>query len=216
MERNENEKSPVILDFGGDEWEAVKKLEAILCTTPWNHYLNIYDDTPNETKLLLELLREKAIVVGEVYYTRAEITEEHIRKASEYLLYLHKREIDHNLLSIVNFFSNHEIDIPLTDRFALYYPHIKAYVRCGDLEPVKLFDLLRNDYCEKVIMFNGATTDDGSEYEAFYSFELRMPKTYITEKLAKLQDEKTEMIFRTLEKIGNDRIIPDIKFPPSE
>ena len=67
MERNENETIPKILDFNIDWWDAVKKLEAILCTNPWNKHLNVYGKEPNETKLMIDLLREGAIDIGEVY-----------------------------------------------------------------------------------------------------------------------------------------------------
>jgi len=191
IDNNKKEKDPIILDFSGDEWEAVKKLESILCTTPWRKHLNVYDDFPSETKLLIQLLREKAIIIGEVYYTPHEkLTEETVKKANTYLLYLHKRQVDHNLYSVVNLFSEYEIDIFLTDRLALFYPHIQAYVRCGDLEPAKLFELMQKDCCKRVIIFNGAQPDDNDPQEAFYSFEMQAPKTYILEKLAELQDKK--------------------------
>ena len=216
MERNEIKKAPFILDFGVDEWEAVKKLESILCTTPWNRHLNIYDNLPSETKLLIEMLIERAIVIGEVYYTPTEITEDTRKKARNYLMYLHKREIDYNLLNMVNCFSENEIDMSLTDKFALYYPHIKAYVRCGDLEPEKIFEFLQRDCCERVIIFNDAQPEANSLAEAFYSFEMNAPKAYILEKMAKLQEKKTEAFRLALEKIEIDNIIPDVKFLPPE
>ena len=217
IDNNKNEKASVILDFGGDEWDALKRLETILCTTPWHKHLNVYDPFPSETKLLIKLLRERAIIIGEVYYTpQEELTEETIKKANKYLLYLHKRQVDHNLFNVVNFFSEYEIDISLTDRLALFFPHIQAYVRCGDLEPAKLFELLQKDCCKRVIIFNGAQPDDGNPQEVCYSVEMQAPKTYILEKLAELQDEKNEALYNAMIKIHNAQNIPDVKFPPIE
>ena len=216
MEQPKNEKAPAILDFSGDILETVNKLESILCTTPWNRCLNIYDTSPSETKLLIELLREKSIVVGEVYYNPGEFTDEITNKAKSYLFYLAKRDVDYNLYTVARIFSKYEIDISLTEKIALYYPDIKAYVRCGDLSPEKLFELLQKDCCERVIIVNGAKPNENSAEEAYYSFEMRTSKSYILERLEKLQDEKMEAIYKVMEKSNIDNVFPDVKFPPFE
>lgn len=206
-------KAPILLDFGGDILEAVEKLESVLCNTPWYQRLNIYDDTPNETKLLIRLLRERAIVIGEVYYTPLEkITDEVREKAEEYLDYLYKKNADSDLLNIAGLYLNHEIEKPPSDRNALFFPHIKAYIRCGDLRPEKLFQLLQKDGCERVIVFNGAQPDENSPEEAFYSFEMQAPKSYIIEQLAELQEERCQGFYDAVKKYND--IIPNIVFPP--
>ena len=212
------EKAPVILDFGGDALEAVKKLESILYTSGWNHYLIIDRDVPSENELLLSLVLEKAIVVGEVYYTFTyDFTDDLKKKAYEYFHRLRKRDMDSIYLNAVNYFSNHEPDIEKTDNGALFYPEINAYVRCGDLSPVKMFELLMKDGCERVIIFgNGLLYDNEQPWEVFHSFEMCAPKEYITKRLAKLQDDKAEAIRRAFEKAGINDIIPNIPFPPTD
>jgi len=210
-----NNKTPKLLDFSGDILEAVTKLESVLCNTPWYQHLNIYDDAPNEAKVLIKLLREKAIVIGEVYYTPLDkVTDEVRKKANEYLDYLYKKNVDSDLLNIAGLYSKHEFEKPPSDRNALLFPHIKAYIRCGDLSPEKLFQLLQKDGCERVIVFNGAQPDENSPEEAFYSFEMQAPKEYIIGKLAELQEERCQAYYRTMEKVND--IIPDVVFTPLE
>jgi hypothetical protein len=216
MERNENEKIPIILDFNINWWEAAKKLEAILCTSPWNQRLSIYGKEPNETKLMIDLLIEGAVAIGEVYYTPEKFTEDISGKAQDYLHYLSKKQADYTLCTIAALFSKHEIDVPLTDRLALYFPKIEAYVRCGDFSPEKIFEYLKRDYCKRVIIVNGAQPDDNSPEEAFYSFELRAPKEYIIERLSELNDKLAEEMREALEKAGINDIIPKVKFLSEE
>ena len=137
-------------------------------------------------------------------------------KAQEYLHYLSKRQSDYSLCTVAALFSKHEIDIPLTDRLALYFPKIEAYVRCGDFSPEKILELLARDCCKRVIIVNGAQPDDDSPEEAFYSFELRVPKEYLIKKLSELSEKLAEEMREALEKAGINDIIPKVKFLPEE
>jgi len=134
MKENENEKAPVILDFSGNGLEAFNKLESILYTSGWNHYIIMDPDTPSEEKLLFSLIREGAIIVSEVYYTFTDTFDEEIKeKAHKYFGRLRKRNMDSIFLNAVNYFSRHEPDIEKTDNGSLFYPSMNAYLRCGDL-----------------------------------------------------------------------------------
>jgi hypothetical protein len=86
--------------------------------------------------------------------------------------------------------------MPPPNRNALFFPHIKAFVRCGDLKPEKLFDFLKYDGCERVIVFNGAKPDENSLLEAYYSFEMTVPKSHIIAELLYLQDER-DLMYRS-------------------
>lgn len=197
-----NNKPPKLLDFSGDILEAVNKLESVLCNTPWYQHLNIYDDTPNETKVLIKMLRKKALVVSEVYYMPlTKITDEIRKKANEYLDYLYKKNVDCDLFNVAGFFLNHEFEKPPSDRNALFFPHIKAYVRCGDLKPEKIFQFLQRDGCERVIVFNGTQPDENCPEEAFYSFEMQAPKEYIIERLAGLEEERCHAYYQAMKKV---------------
>jgi hypothetical protein len=61
IEQIEKDKAPIILDFSGNEQEALRKLESILYTSGWNHYVFIDPDTPSEDRLLFSLIREGAV-----------------------------------------------------------------------------------------------------------------------------------------------------------
>lgn len=213
-----NEKSPVLLDFNGDVIEALHKLESILYTSGWNNYLIIDPDTPTENNLLFFLIRERAIVVGEYYYTFThDFPRELENKAYNYFHRLRKRDMDSIYLNAVNYFSKFEPDIEKTDKSALFYPNINAYVRCGDLSPEKMFDLMKKDGCERVIIFGSGLRQDKDEpWEIFHSFEMNAPKEYIMEQLAKLQEEKTKTLFDAINRVEKngmyDNIIPSVNF----
>jgi hypothetical protein len=214
MERNET--IPKMLDFNIDWWDAARKLEIILCTSPWNQRLGVYVKEPDEAKLLVDLLCEEAIAIYEIYYTPEEFTEDTYAKARMYLRYLSKKEPDYNLCTVAAIFSKCDIDISLTDNLALYFPKIEAYVRCGDFSPGKIFGLLAKDGCKRVIIVNGAQPDEDKPEETYYSFEMRAPKEYILGRLADLKNRKTEEMREAIEKSGMDDIIPKIKYPPEE
>ena len=148
-------KDPIILDFSGDVTEALNLLESILYTSGWNNHIRAYLDTPNEDKLLFSLICEGAIAVGEVYYTfTRDISEDIQSRANKYFHRLRKREIDSIYLNAVNYFSRHEPDIEKTDNGALFYPSISAFVRCGNLSPQRLLELIQTDDCE--LSYSGA------------------------------------------------------------
>jgi len=204
-----------MLDFSGDIIESIRKLESILYTSGWNKYFMIRSDIQNEDKLLVSLIREGAIAVGEVYYTFTyDFTEELKEKAQKYFYRLkRKRNMDSIYLNAVNYFSKYEVDIEKTDNDALFYPDLKAYVRCGDLSPQKLLELMKKDGCERVIIFgNGIYQDKEHPWEEFHSFVMQAPKTYILERLEKLEEEVLETIRIALNKAGSDDVIPSI-FP---
>jgi hypothetical protein len=212
IERTKTEKAPVILDFGDDAVEAVRKLESILYTSGWNNYIIVDPDTPSEDALLFSLIWEKAIVVAEVYYTyTTDFTEELKNKAHDYFHRLRKRNIDNIYLNAVNFFSKHEPDVDKTDNGALFYSAINAYVRCGDLSPSKLLELLKKDDCDRIFVF-GSTLwlDKDQPRQIFHSFEMRAPKKYILQRLDELQEERHKRYCEIMETTEINDVFPSV------
>ena len=205
-------KDPIILDFSGDVTEALNLLESILYTSGWNNHIRAYLDTPNEDKLLFSLIREGAIAVGEVYYTfTRDIPEDIQSRANKYFHRLRKREIDSIYLNAVNYFSRHEPDIEKTDNGALFYPAISAFVRCGNLSPQRLLELMQTDGCERVIVFgSGLRYDKEQPWEVFRSFEMRAPKEYILQKLNDLQEERMQHYFAVSERSEAKEMFPTV------
>jgi len=139
------------IEFSGDALEMYDKLNFIMCTSRYK-YLNI-DDPPNETTLLFNLLYSDAMYIREVYYTPSiEFSKEVKDKAKIYADYLNRRKIGFTFQECVKYFFNYEIEKSLSDRAALYYPDFKAFVRCGDIDPKQLFELLAKEHCDRVII----------------------------------------------------------------
>ena len=214
IENNISKKDPIILDFSSDATEAIRKLESILYTSGWKHYIIVDPETPSEDMLLYSLIRERAVDVGEVYYTYTnDFTEELRNKAYGYFHRLKKREMDNIYLNAINHFSKHEPDIEKTCNGALFYPAINAYVRCGDLSPEKLIELIQKDGCERVIVFgNGLRLDREQPWEVFHSFEMNAPKEYILQKIEEMQEERLQKLHDALEKSGANEVFKNI-FP---
>ena len=212
IENNITQKDPIILDFSGDETEAIRKLASILYTSGWNNYIIVDPDMPSEDKLLFSLIRERAIDVGEVYYIyKKDFTEELKNKAYNYFHRLRKRDMDSIYLNAVNHFSKHEPDIEKTCNGALFYPAINAYVRCGNLSPEKLLELMQKDDCKRVIVFGSDLRLDREQpWEAFHSFEMNAPKEYILQRIEELQEEKVQGLHEALEKSGANEVFKDI------
>ena len=189
-------------------------MASILYTSGWNNYIIVDPDTPSEDKLLFSLIREKAVGVGEVYYTYTkDFTEELREKAYGYFHRLRKRDMDIIYLNAVNHFSKHEPDIEKTYNGALFYPAINAYVRCGNLSPEKMLELMRKDDCKRVIVFgSGLRLDKEHPWEAFHSFEMTAPKEYILQRIEELQEEKVQRLHEALKKSDADKVFNNI-FP---
>ena len=204
MEFDKNEKPPELLDFSvhedNDIINAVYKLESILYNSIWKKHLEI-DETLNEDKLLFLLLHEKAVILKKVYYISVDnFTNKVKSRANEYFHRLLKRKMDDIYFNSVNCFSQYEPDIKETFNGAIFYPEIKTYVRCGDLSPGYLFELLQKDDCERVAIFAYSSDNIEPPWDVFYLFEIRAAKAYILEKLDKMKKQK----MREMEKIINE------------
>jgi len=210
-----DEKTPKILDFGKDKIAAIEKVKEILCTTTsgWPKYL-IYDpDNDDEVSLLFDLLFEGAVFIAEVCYTPIKDFPGDVRQRAEQCLYrLAKRDADYVLLNAANCFLRHELDLEKSDKMAVFYQGINSYVRCGDLEPVRLFEYLEKDYCESIVIFSGFKPDADNTDEAFYVFGLRAPKEYVLRKLQEMRKRRFEQLADFMNKMEEaNNIYPKIR-----
>jgi len=125
-----------------------------------------------ETRLLFMLLQCEAMKIYEcdcLYKSRFE--EEFQREADKIADILQKRSVKHPLYNALHMLSEYTPDLNRTLHNALYYPELKAYLRCGDLSPEKLFDLLAAGDCDKVILFHDTVRAEPPllpSLEAFY------------------------------------------------
>ena len=71
-------------------------------------------------------------------------------------------------------YRNHEPLDRCNEYNALYYPALKAYVRFGDLYPVKLLAMLEEDQCNCVTLFRDCV--DSNAEDRFFIFTLGIPK----------------------------------------
>lgn len=212
MESGDVRKTPVMLDFNGNAWETAQKLASILYTSGWSNYILIGREASADDKALVSLVQEGALAVGEITYTyRYDFDDVFERKAYEYSHRLRKRNLCYTYYNAVNYFSKYEPDIEKTDNGALYYPDINAYVRCGDLSPMKLLELFHHDGCKRVIVFgNGVEGCRDNPLETFHSFELVAPKEYLMKRLEDYQAELMDKYYDAINKLGINDIFPPV------
>jgi len=146
-------------DFSGDGGlENLKVLEDILHSGHWSDKPLNYED--ERTILLMQLLQNGGIAVYKRGYEQKEVTSEIRRRAEEINIYMKKRYVSGTLLDIAGIFLVHEYDKSKTEFNSLFFPELKAFVRCGGLPAYKLIGLLEQDGCEAVFLFPDTSSDD--------------------------------------------------------
>lgn len=186
----------IALDFTGDGiLEAAQKLEDILCSGHWSDRTLNYED--ERTGLLLRLLQIGGIAVYKRGYNRKKDTPEIRRRAGEFNMYMNKRNVSQSLLDIAGIFSTHEYDGAKTEYNSLFFPELKAYVRCGGMPPDRLLGLLERDECEAVMLFPDYIVDGG---DAFFAFTFTIPKAMYLDALDEMRGRITEEMFEAAKK----------------
>ena len=194
-------------EFNKDGLKAFDRLNSILFTSGWNS-LHLHEQLiDEETKLLFSLLQHNIIRVFEcIYAHKYNFPEEFMRNANFIACVLRKRSVHNALYNALDIFSDYAPDLSQTENNALFYPDLKAFIRCGDLSPAKLFELFEKADCEKIILFQDACIS-GKE-SAYYIFECTLPKQVLNDLLQKMRDKRLAQMFKHIAAI-NENIIPE-------
>ena len=165
----------------------------------------------DETKLLLFLLQYDYVKVFECTYTpKQDFSEESMRHANYVADVLRKRSAHRSLYDALDIFSSYAPDLSHSKKGFLFYPDLKAYIRCGDLTPKKLLELFETEDCEKVILFPDASISDTED--VYFTFECILPKETLNELQKKMQEDRMTLILQQTE-ASNDGIhfptVPD-------
>lgn len=152
-----------------------------------------------ETQLLFALLRCEVMKIYECdCLYKIEFTEDFRREANKTANLLQKRSVTHPLYNALLMLSEYAPDLQRTLHNALYYPELRAYLRCGDLSPETLFELLGTGDCDKIILFHDtapAETPLLPSLMPFYVIQSDIPG----EKIAVcLREAKTESLINAI------------------
>lgn len=199
----------ITFDFQQDGMSAYDTLDGILFSSGWKH-LSVTQETADiETRILVPLLQKDYLRIYEQRYAPTpDITKEMTVSAVRLARFMRKRDPDGAVYNLLRQFGQYEPDLPHTRCNALYYPELKAYVRCGDLQPRILFELLTDADCTKVILF--PLTQISEQEAAYYAIEYMKSK----EKLAVgIQELKREAMDSAMKKYMENQ--PDI-YPPAK
>jgi hypothetical protein len=190
----------------------LNKLEGILCSGHWSDKALNYED--EHTILLIRLLQTGGIAVYRRGYAQKEDSPEIRRCAGEINAFMNKRYVSQTLLDIAGIFLTHEYDGGKTEYNSLFFPELKAFVRCGGLPPNRLIELLERDGCEAVFLFPDYTPDDG---DAFFAFMLVMPKEMLLEELGQMRERTMEAMHEAARRVNekNSSIIPSVTVWPN-
>jgi hypothetical protein len=187
--------------FNKDGLKAFDRLNNILFTSGWNS-LHFHEELiDEETKLLFSLLQHNVIKVFEcIYETKYDFPEEFMRNANLIACVLRKR----NVYNALDIFSNYAPDLSQTENNALFFPDIKAFIRCGDLTPAKMFGLFEKADCKMIILFQDACISE--KESAYYIFECTIPNQVLNDLLQKMHDKRMVQMFKHVEASGDDVI----------
>ena len=199
----------VDFDFSADHYkQAVDKLDHILSADGWGRYGLLYDQ--DETILLTRLLHLGGIAVYEhTFPYKRDYTQEVRQRADLLGSLMRKRGVSEALLEMAELFPQ-EHDVKETYNKAVYFPELRAYVRCSGLSPEYLLELFERDGCDKVIVFPGWwLSDDESEY---YVFELVMPRETFLTVFEAMRNKRFERLSEAIRNLP-DSVIPS---PPPD
>lgn len=188
---------------------AVKYLEDILSSGHWSDRpLDLNDEW---TMLLLRLIRFGDIAVFKRVYAPKKATPELMRRAHDLNMFIKKRHDGGILIDVANIFAGFEYDGRKTEYNSLFFPELKAYVRCGGIPPDRLLELLWQEGCETVFLFpvRYAEYDD-----AYFAFTLTEPKGQFLEEVEKTHDRISDMMHEIARKLEekNGHLFPKLDF----
>ncbi len=192
-------------DFSGEAaMENLTMLEDMLSSGHWStRYLNYRD---GRTALLMRLLHIRGISVFKRAYTpNKDVSEELRNKARIISGIMHKQSVGQTLIDIASIFADRQYDVSKTVFNSLFFPELKAFVRCGGIPPDRLLDLLERDGCDKVFLFPDAY---GEDY--YYAFIRSMP---LKDFLKAIEEERAEVLAamsEALRRVEYDGVIPTV------
>jgi galactokinase len=106
-------------------------------------------------------------------------------------------------------FSDYEHIVTREQRNALYYPDLRAYLRCGDLDPRMLIEMFCEERCAKIILFHDTVSARElplPNMDTFYVIESKAPHEMLTTQISR---RKEELMMASYERLKlRDDIIP--------
>jgi hypothetical protein len=197
----------ILFDFEKDGIKAFDRLDSILFSSNWKHLTISKELSDTETRLLFPLVRSDLLRIFECRYAPSYGPSTELRRKAGQLAYLlHKRHVSQSLLDVLTLFAEHEPE-PYRNEFnAMFYPDLKAYVRCGDLTPKNLFEMLGIEDCEKVFIFQDTSISENES--AYYIIECTLPRQKLFEILEEMRQEAVLMAYKHMEHSRQDIIPP--------
>lgn len=193
----------ILFNFEQDGMKAFDRLDGILFSTNWNHLPISTEFSDSETGLLFALIRSDLLRIFEYRYVpNYDPSPEIQHKATQLAYCLHKRQVPQSLFDVLELFAEHEPEPYQNECNAMFYPDLKAYVRCGDLTPKNLFEMLENEDCEKILLFQGTCVSE--KESVYYMIECTLPKQKLFEILGEMQQEVAFKAFKQMERFQID------------
>ena len=183
----EQTPEPMVFDFDEDGgMSAVRKLESILCSSGWSRAgLDFRDE---RTVLLAQLVRAGGLVIFERRFTLVhDYTDEERSHAGLLSDVCGKRSGSPFLLYWSRLHPGKEPEYTARLHNALFYPELRAYIRCGDLTAEKLFDLFEHEGCDMVAVAPDYVLSNTEG--AYYIFCLAIPKAELAAMLESLREK---------------------------
>ena len=199
----------IIFDFKNRYSESMTTLDSGILFTSGRACFPLPSMEPAAEFLIDFLQRQYIMVFSQKYLLEKAFSEADHIKVREYADFVGKRNTV-SIFQALRVYKNYE---PLKQRNeynALYYPELKAYVRFGDLHPVKLLDMLNDDKCDGVVLFRDYA--DLSVEDRFYIFKLGINQSDYRAIIEEQRERQNEALFEALQR-ANERgkdIFPEL------
>ena len=199
----------VEFDFSDGALEdTLNKLESMLSSGHWSSRGINWEDKQT-AGLFLWLLQSGGITVYKRPYRRRDDPSPELRdRAAQLSMLMHKQFPSQTLIDIADIFSDYEYEPGRLEFNSLFFPKLKAFVRCGGIPADRLMGLLEWDGCDMVLLF-----PDFHGENFFYAFCRAMPREEYLNAIRDMEDERLAEVsdrLRRMERSGMYAQVPNI------
>jgi hypothetical protein len=176
----------------------------MLCSTWWSDRL--YESLDYYFGIMKRLLHYGTLKASENVYPKIDCHSPEAQKRARIMMrIMRKRSMDSALLDMAELFPyEHDLKQRLSNN--PFFPEISAFIRCDGLKPELLVEMLKQEDCEKAIVFPGYALTD--THDAYYVFESAVPKEDF---LKILEKEESSMWDKIGEEVRACEIRPEKK-----
>lgn len=197
------------LDFGGDSGMAAEKLEYILNTGHWTWH-GLRPENKMDS-ILVYLVKSGGVEIYRKEYPCKgikDVSEEVWRSARMMSGLARKRDTyGGDSINAAYIFREYEYDPPMSKHGALFYPELRAYLRCGGLVTERVLELLETEGCDSLIVLPAISNSYPNE--EVYTLHRTIPRENLASAMDNIRTQRQEEMLEAMRNTNHRSIIPD-------